>query len=287
MAARREHVLQAQPLREEQQVVEVVAGAAQVLGPDARLQAERVDRLQHAIALAVPAGRQPVVEREADAHLDEAARGVAVDRHQERQRPHQVRGQSPERLALAQRLAHEPEVEQLEVAQAAVDELGGARGGGGGEIALLDQRDRQPAQRQVARGAGAGHAAADDDDVVLGVGQGPGPRRAGLSRQARSASRTAPDAGRPAVQSSFISYSGAWCGCGRAVRGRDADAEVAARARVQEQAHVVAGHHGGPSLSAAAPSSAVAHARTNSVSRAWLTTAGQPSPWKLSVALVR
>ena len=33
--------------------------------------------------------------------------------------------------------------------------------------------------------AGAGHAAADDDDVVLGVGQRPGPRRAGLSRQAR------------------------------------------------------------------------------------------------------
>src|SRR6185436_10365066 len=35
---------------------------------------------------------------------------------------------------------------------------------------------------------------------------------------------------------------------GATVRRRDADAEVAARARVQEQAHVVAGHHDRPVL---------------------------------------
>src|SRR2546430_9366253 len=44
-----------------------------------------VDRAEDAVPLAAPAGREPVVEREADPHLDEAPRGVAVDRHQERE----------------------------------------------------------------------------------------------------------------------------------------------------------------------------------------------------------
>jgi len=183
VATGRQHVLQAQPLGIEQEIVEVVAGAAQVLGSDARLQAQHIHRREHAIALARAARRQPVVEREADADLDEPARGVPVDRHQEGQRPHEVRRQPPQALALGERLAHEAEVEQLEIAQAAVDQLRGARGGGGGEIALVDQRDRQASQGQVAGGAGPGHAAAEDDDVVVAVGQRPGAR--GLSRQAR------------------------------------------------------------------------------------------------------
>jgi hypothetical protein len=51
--------------------------------------------------------------------------------------------------------------------------LDGLRGRGGREVALLDQRHRHAAQRQLSRDAGAGHPAADDDDVVFGVLQRP------------------------------------------------------------------------------------------------------------------
>ena len=70
-----------------------------------------------------------------------------------------------EQAPLVERLAHEPEVEALEVAQAAVDELARAAGGAGGEVALLDQRHREPAAGGVERDAAAGDAAADDEDV--------------------------------------------------------------------------------------------------------------------------
>ena len=50
-AAGREDVLEAEALRENQQVVEVVAGAAKVAGAHRRLERERVDRGQNPIAL--------------------------------------------------------------------------------------------------------------------------------------------------------------------------------------------------------------------------------------------
>src|SRR5262249_11403319 len=108
---------------------------------------------------------------EAQAHLDETARRLAVDRDQERQRLDQVRRQPAERLALAQRFADECEVEQLEIAQTAVDQFRGFRGGAGAEVALLEQRHRDAAQREVARRSRACDAAPDDDDVVVGIGQ--------------------------------------------------------------------------------------------------------------------
>src|SRR5688572_1354601 len=80
-------------------------------------------------------------------------------------------GEALQTLALGERLAHEGEVEELEIPQAAVDELGGERGGGGGEVALVDEGDGEAAQGELARGAGARHSAADDDHVVVGVGQ--------------------------------------------------------------------------------------------------------------------
>ena len=47
-------------------------------------------------------------------------------RQDEPQRPHDVRRDAQQHLALHQRLAHQPELEVLEVAQAAVDQLGAA-----------------------------------------------------------------------------------------------------------------------------------------------------------------
>ncbi len=72
-----------------------------------------------------------------------------------------------EQLALVERLAHEPEVELLEVAQPAVDELAGAARRAGGEVALLDQRHGEAATGRVQGGATARHAAADHEDVEL------------------------------------------------------------------------------------------------------------------------
>ncbi|MNL44704.1 hypothetical protein D3C87_1672970 [compost metagenome] len=54
----------------------------------------------------------------------------------------------------------------FEVAQAAVNELGGAGGRAGSEIVHFGQGDRVPTADRVARDAASVDAAADDEDVV-------------------------------------------------------------------------------------------------------------------------
>ena len=71
-------------------------------------------------------------------------------------------------LALDQRLAHQAELVVLEIAQAAMDELGRGRGGGAGEIALLRQIDLEAAPGRVAGDAAAVDAAANDRKVKDG-----------------------------------------------------------------------------------------------------------------------
>ena len=69
------------------------------------------------------------------------------------------------RNSLAQRLAHQPQLEILEIAQASMHQLGAGGAGGVAEVALFDQRDLEAAHRRVARDAAAGDAAADDENV--------------------------------------------------------------------------------------------------------------------------
>src|SRR5436309_2949540 len=69
--------------------------------------------------------------------------------------------------ALEQRLAHEPQVEVLEVAEAAVHELGGAAGGARRVVVALDERDAIPARGGVERDPGAGDPPSDDHEVEL------------------------------------------------------------------------------------------------------------------------
>jgi hypothetical protein len=76
-----------------------------------------------------------------------------------------VRGDAQQHLALRERLGDEAELVVLEVAQAAVDELGRPRRGGAGEVGLLREQHRQPAARGIARNAGAVDAAADDEEI--------------------------------------------------------------------------------------------------------------------------
>ena len=80
-------------------------------------------------------------------------------------------------LALLERLAHEVEVHLLEVAQAAVEELGRPRRRAGGEVALLDEGRRETAGGRVEGDAAAGDAATDDEHVELLRGEAlPRPR---------------------------------------------------------------------------------------------------------------
>ena len=89
-----------------------------------------------------------------------------------------MRGVVEQALPLAQVLVDEEVLLLLQVAQAAVHELGGPRRGAGGEIASLDQRRAQPAGGAVQRHPGTGDAAADDDHVELPRWpDGPGPGR--------------------------------------------------------------------------------------------------------------
>ena len=69
-------------------------------------------------------------------------------------------------LALGERLVHQLELVLLEVAQSAVDQLGGRRGGGARQVAALDEDSRQAATGSVSRNASAVDATADDQQVV-------------------------------------------------------------------------------------------------------------------------
>jgi hypothetical protein len=91
---------------------------------------------------------------------------VSYSATEERHRAHQVRREpGGEQPPLAQRLVHQPELQLLQVAQAAVDQLRRPAGRAGGDVARLDQRHGQPARRGVERGTGPGDAATDDDHV--------------------------------------------------------------------------------------------------------------------------
>ena len=113
---------------------------------------------------------------EVEAHADHAVGPRAVEGgDDEGQRPDEVRREPDHELALEQRLAHEAQVEVLQVAQAAVDELARAARGAGGVVGLLDERDRVAARGRVERDAGAGDPAAHDDHVeALGAQRGDG-----------------------------------------------------------------------------------------------------------------
>jgi hypothetical protein len=76
-----------------------------------------------------------------------------------------VRSDGEQPLTFRERLAYQPELVLLEVAQAAVDQLGAGGGGVRGQVVLLDEADAQPASRGVPRDAGTVDAATDDQQV--------------------------------------------------------------------------------------------------------------------------
>ena len=106
-----------------------------------------------------------VVEKEPEPHHPAGPGRVGV-RHDEPQRPDDVRRHPPHDLPLGERFADEPELVVLEIAQPAVQQLRRGRGRRAREVALFAEIDRQAAPGCVARDAAAVDASADDRDVV-------------------------------------------------------------------------------------------------------------------------
>ncbi len=95
----------------------------------------------------------------------QAGRIAACSRQHEAHRPADVRHRAQQRLALDQRVADQPELVVLKIAQAAVEELGRGRRGRRRKIVHLRQHHRKPAARGVAGDAAAVDPATDDEEI--------------------------------------------------------------------------------------------------------------------------
>ena len=134
----------------------VLLGVAEAHGSDQRVRPEGRRGLQRGAARQVaragqmPAGPQ-VVEKQAGAHVRALPPSVP-EREQELHRPHEVRRQPRQQQPpLAQGLVHELELEHLEVAQPAVDQLARPAGCPGGEVDA--PRSARPTGRATPRRA--------------------------------------------------------------------------------------------------------------------------------------
>ena len=115
-------------------------------------------------------------------------------RDEERQDAHEVRRVLERALAFVEALVDQPELALLQVAQAAVHELGALRARARREVVALDERGAQAPAGGVERHAGAGDAAADHEHVERLVAE-PAERRGPIERR-RSRSRPDPGADR-------------------------------------------------------------------------------------------
>ena len=106
-----------------------------------------------------------IAEPSARATLRGISAVLGEDRDHERQQLDEVRRVAAQPLALVERLVDEADVALLQVAQAAVDELGALRRRAAGEVVALDERRAQAPRGGVEGDAGAGDAAADDEHV--------------------------------------------------------------------------------------------------------------------------
>ena len=111
------------------------------------------------------AARKMVVEKKPEPQHPDRTQALFVREH-EFQRPDDVRRGGEEKLALGQRLLHESKLVEFEIAQTAVNELGGRRRRAAREIVLLDETNRETPPRRVARNSAAIDPAANDEKIV-------------------------------------------------------------------------------------------------------------------------
>ena len=83
-----------------------------------------------------------------------------------------MRGDDPEEgAALRVRFPNELDVAEPEIAQAAVDELGGGARRGAAEVCPVEEGDAKPRSRGLVRDARPDYAAADDEEVERRTGE--------------------------------------------------------------------------------------------------------------------
>ena len=136
---------------------------------------------QHARAAKAGGAGEGVVGLEADAVEGDLPEGVGGD--DEGLAADEVGCVAEHAAALFEGLKDELDVALLEVADAAVGELGGAAGGGLGEVGLLDEQGAVATGGGVDGRAEAGGAASDDEDVEGGVGLGAVERGGSVHRE--------------------------------------------------------------------------------------------------------
>lgn len=78
---------------------------------------------------------------------------------------HQVRALAQQPFPFANRFPYEIDFAVLQVTQAAVNDAGGAAGGAGGEVVLLDQQGAAPGAGAFPRDGNTVNSAANDDDL--------------------------------------------------------------------------------------------------------------------------
>ena len=95
---------------------------------------------------------------------------MAIGRHENRDRPDQVRGRPQERTPLGARFSDARDIGVLEIADPTVDHAEGVRGRFSAKVLALDQRDGQTPRGCFPRKGNAENPAADHDhiEVVLG-----------------------------------------------------------------------------------------------------------------------
>ena len=116
---------------------------------------------------AVPIGGETVEEEEGGPERPGSAETVPERRNHDGEGMHQVRGDPQQRGALPTGFANPGEVQVLEVADAAVDDLERVRRGLPSEISALEQGNRQAALRCIAGGRRAADPTTHHKEIEL------------------------------------------------------------------------------------------------------------------------
>ena len=162
------------------------------LAGDARDQSKQLVPREHPARRQALGKRQVAVTTEADQVVQPqraperlpAARAVAVGRDHEAQRADQMRGGAQPEAPLGQGLPNPGQIQVLQIAQAAMDQLEGVVRGGAAEVGAIDDRDPQATQCGIARDACAVDAGADHQQIEAPPGQ---PREVSLHVARRAA----------------------------------------------------------------------------------------------------
>ncbi len=156
-----------EPFRKRALRVPVDGGAGEPGFGEARQAPAQRLAAEHAMTRQPAAESEHVVERQPEPDLPAPALRAAVQRQSDLQRPHEMRRELEQPLALVQRLVNEPELRMLEVPQPSVDQPRRRGRRPAAQVAAIEQRHRQPAQRRLARDGGTVDPGPDDDQVDL------------------------------------------------------------------------------------------------------------------------